>query len=116
MRQAACCHGKIDYWIDDSSYLTPTMLRSRVRKSVRQFGHPALILVDYLQLMRSPGQENRTLEIAEISRALKSLAKEMRCPVVALSQLNRDLENAPTSGLPITATCVILAHWSRMPT
>ncbi|HDG7411140.1 TPA: replicative DNA helicase [Klebsiella pneumoniae] len=78
--------------IDDSSYLTPTMLRSRVRKSVRQFGHPALILVDYLQLMRSPGQENRTLEIAEISRALKSLAKEMRCPVVALSQLNRDLE------------------------
>lgn len=43
--------------IDDSSYLTPTMLRSLVRKSVRQFGHPALILVDYLQLMRSPGRK-----------------------------------------------------------
>ncbi|MNC55868.1 Replicative DNA helicase [compost metagenome] len=50
-------------------------------------------MVDYLQLMRCPGQENRTQEIAEISRSLKALAKELDCPVVALSQLNRQLES-----------------------
>lgn len=79
--------------IDDASYLTPSILRSRVRRNVRKFGQPSLILIDYLQLMRCPGQENRTQEIAEISRALKALAKEMGCPVVALSQLNRSLES-----------------------
>jgi len=52
-----------------------------------------MIMVDYLQLMTVPGMtENRTLEIAEISRSLKALAKELNCPVVALSQLNRSLE------------------------
>ncbi|HBO0467239.1 DnaB-like helicase C-terminal domain-containing protein, partial [Pseudomonas aeruginosa] len=56
---------------------------------------PVLILVDYLQLMRCPGLENRATEISEISRSLKALAKEMDCPVVALSQLNRSLENRP---------------------
>ena len=50
-------------------------------------------MVDYLQLMRCPDQENRTQEIAEISRSLKALAKEMKCPVLALSQLNRQLES-----------------------
>ncbi|MBC3211076.1 SPI-7-type island replicative DNA helicase [Serratia fonticola] len=79
--------------IDDDSFMTPSMLRSRVRKNVRKHGRPSLILLDYLQLMRCPGQENRTLEIAEISRSLKALAKEIGCPVVALSQLNRALEN-----------------------
>lgn len=79
--------------IDDSSYMTPTILRSRVRKNIRKYGHPSLILLDYLQLMRCPGQENRTQEIAEISRSLKALAKEIGCPVVALSQLNRALES-----------------------
>lgn len=77
--------------IDDSSYMTPAILRSRVRKNIRKYGHPSLILLDYLQLMRCPGQENRTQEIAEISRSLKALAKEIGCPVVALSQLNRSL-------------------------
>ncbi|HEJ9661897.1 replicative DNA helicase [Proteus mirabilis] len=88
----------LDKWkgrliIDDSSYITPTILRSRVRKNIRKYGYPSLILIDYLQLMRCPNQENRTQEIAEISRSLKALAKEMGCPVIALSQLNRSLEN-----------------------
>ncbi|MBV4413498.1 replicative DNA helicase [Enterobacteriaceae bacterium YMB-R22] len=79
--------------INDDSIMTPSMLRSRVRKNVRKYGHPSLILLDYLQLMRCPGQENRTQEIAEISRSLKLLAKEIGCPIIALSQLNRALEN-----------------------
>ncbi|MGS3238047.1 SPI-7-type island replicative DNA helicase [Klebsiella michiganensis] len=79
--------------INDDSFMTPSKLRSRVRKNVRKYGHPSLILLDYLQLMRCPGQENRTQEIAEISRSLKSLAKEIGCPVIALSQLNRALES-----------------------
>ncbi|MBW5818263.1 replicative DNA helicase [Yersinia kristensenii] len=78
--------------IDDSSDLTPAMLRIRARRNARKNGKPALIMLDYLQLMRCPEQENRTQEIAEISRALKALAKEMKCPVLALSQLNRSLE------------------------
>ncbi|KEY60675.1 SPI-7-type island replicative DNA helicase [Serratia sp. DD3] len=97
-RVARATHILLTEWkdrliIDDDSFMTPSMLRSRVRKNVRKFGHPSLILLDYLQLMRCPGQENRTQEIAEISRSLKALAKEIGCPVVALSQLNRALEN-----------------------
>lgn len=79
--------------IDDTSYMTPAMLRIRVRRNARKFGQPSLIMIDYLQLMRCPDQENRTQEIAEISRSLKALAKEMKCPVLALSQLNRSLES-----------------------
>ncbi|HIE4391000.1 TPA: SPI-7-type island replicative DNA helicase [Serratia liquefaciens] len=79
--------------IDDESFLTPALLRSRARRYTRLYGNPGLIMVDYLQLMRCPGQENRTQEIAEISRSLKALAKELDCPVVALSQLNRQLES-----------------------
>ncbi|MBF0785461.1 replicative DNA helicase [Muribacter muris] len=80
-------------YIDDSSGLTPTELRSRARRVYRDNGGLSLIMVDYLQLMRAPGfADNRTLEIAEISRSLKALAKELEVPVVALSQLNRSLE------------------------
>ncbi|QTF09685.1 replicative DNA helicase [Brenneria izadpanahii] len=79
--------------IDDESYQTPALLRSRARRYTRLYGRPGLIMVDYLQLMRCPGQENRTQEISEISRSLKALAKELDCPVVALSQLNRQLES-----------------------
>jgi len=79
--------------IDDTGSLTPSVLRSRARRNVRKYGQPGLILVDYLQLMRCPDQENRTQEIAEISRSLKALAKELHCPVAALSQLNRGLES-----------------------
>ncbi len=80
-------------YIDDSSGLTPTELRSRARRVYRENGGLSMIMVDYLQLMRAPGfADNRTLEIAEISRSLKALAKELEVPVVALSQLNRSLE------------------------
>ncbi|MGO4611832.1 DnaB-like helicase C-terminal domain-containing protein, partial [Variovorax sp. 2RAF20] len=80
-------------FIDDSSGLTPTEVRSRARRIFREHGGLSLIMIDYLQLMRVPAlSDNRTLEIAEISRSLKALAKELQVPVVALSQLNRSLE------------------------
>ncbi|MGJ0624627.1 SPI-7-type island replicative DNA helicase [Xenorhabdus bovienii] len=79
--------------IDDCSHQTPALLRARARRYTRQYGKPALIMVDYLQLMCAPGQENRTQEIADISRNLKALGKELECPVLALSQLNRQVEN-----------------------
>ncbi|WP_319782320.1 replicative DNA helicase [Oceanisphaera sp. IT1-181] len=80
-------------YIDDSSGLTPTEVRARARRIAREHGGISMIMIDYLQLMTVPGlSENRTLEIAEISRSLKSLAKELEVPVVALSQLNRSLE------------------------
>ena len=79
-------------FIDDTPALTPTELRSRVRKLVREQGDLGMIMVDYLQLMRVAGSgEGRTAEISEISRSLKAIAKEFKCPVVALSQLNRSL-------------------------
>ncbi len=80
-------------FIDDSAALSPTEVRSRSRRLVREQGSIGMILIDYLQLMRVPGMsENRTQEVSEISRSLKALAKELECPVVALSQLNRSLE------------------------
>ncbi len=78
--------------IDDSANLTPAAMRAKVRRASRRFGKPCLIMADYLQLMRCPGQENRANEISEISRSLKGIAKEFNCPFVALSQLNRALE------------------------
>lgn len=84
---------KNNLYVDDSSGLTPMEVRTRARKIHRDHGGMALIMVDYLQLMRAPQfADNRTLEIAEISRSLKALAKELECPVIALSQLNRSLE------------------------
>ena len=83
-------------FIDDTGGISPTEMRSRVRRIAREHGGVAMIMVDYLQLMQIPGfTEGRTNEISEISRSLKALAKEMECPVVALSQLNRSLENRP---------------------
>ncbi|WP_057832569.1 replicative DNA helicase [Colwellia sp. TT2012] len=80
-------------FIDDASALTPTELRARARRIYRDHGGISMIMIDYLQLMRAPQfSDNRTLEIAEISRSLKALAKELKVPVVALSQLNRGLE------------------------
>ena len=83
-------------FIDDTAALSPNEMRSRLRRVVREHGNMALIMIDYLQLMQIPGfSENRTGEISEISRSLKGLAKEFNCPVVALSQLNRSLEQRP---------------------
>lgn len=83
-------------FIDDTPALTPTEVRSRVRRIAREHGQIAMIMVDYLQLMQVAGaKEGRTAEISEISRSLKSIAKEFDCPVVALSQLNRSLEQRP---------------------
>jgi len=82
--------------IDDSAALTPTDLRARSRRLKRELGDLGLIVVDYLQLMQAPGAaENRTNEISLISRSLKALAKELNVPVIALSQLNRNLEQRP---------------------
>jgi replicative DNA helicase len=79
-------------FIDESPALTPTELRARARRLKREHGLD-LIVVDYLQLMQVPGtQENRATEIAEVSRGLKALAKELAVPVLALSQLNRSVE------------------------
>ena len=84
---------KDNLFIDDSSGLTPMEVRTRARKLARDRGGISMIMVDYLQLMQVPAlSDNRTLEIAEISRSLKALAKELKVPVVALSQLNRSLE------------------------
>lgn len=80
-------------YIDDTPGLSPNDLRTRTRRIARDEGGISMIMVDYLQLMRVAGNsENRTAEISEISRSLKALAKEFNCPVVALSQLNRGLE------------------------
>ncbi|ARU55167.1 replicative DNA helicase [Oleiphilus messinensis] len=84
-------------YVDDTPALSPTEVRSRARRVARENkGEIGLIMIDYLQLMRVPGMtEGRTAEISEISRSLKALAKELQCPVVALSQLNRSLEQRP---------------------
>ena len=84
-------------FIDETGGLNPMELRSRSRRLARQCGKLGLIIVDYLQLMSGSGSagENRATEISEISRSLKSLAKELDVPVMALSQLNRGLEQRP---------------------
>lgn len=81
-------------FIDDTPALSPSEMRSRARRLAKEHGSLGLIVVDYLQLMKVPGfsAESRTAEISEISRSLKSLAKELNVPVIALSQLNRSLE------------------------
>lgn len=81
-------------FIDDTPALSPGEMRTRSRRLAKEQGSLGLIVVDYLQLMKAPGfsADNRTAEISEISRSLKSLAKELQVPVIALSQLNRSLE------------------------
>lgn len=83
-------------FIDDSPGLSPMDMRSRVRRLKREHGDVGMVVIDYLQLMQIRGtSENRTGEISEISRSLKLLAREFKCPVIALSQLNRSLEQRP---------------------
>jgi replicative DNA helicase len=79
-------------FIDDTAALSPTEIRARARRLKREHGL-GLVVLDYLQLMHVPGsKENRATEISEISRSLKALAKELEVPVIALSQLNRSVE------------------------
>ena len=87
--------GKVSMFIDESPGLTPTEVRARARRQARQCGQLGLIIIDYMQLMSGSGggsEENRATVLGEISRGLKGLAKELKCPVIALSQLNRSVE------------------------
>ena len=82
--------------IDETPALNAIEVRSRARRLQKQYGQLGLVIVDYLQLMQAHAQgENRATEISEISRSLKALAKELKVPVMALSQLNRSLEQRP---------------------
>ena len=82
--------------IDETGALNAADLRARARRLYRQCGKLGLIVIDYLQLMTSTREgENRATEISEISRSIKALAKELNVPIVALSQLNRELEKRP---------------------
>lgn len=82
-------------YIDDTPALSPLEMRARARRVAREAGQLGVIMIDYMQLMQVPGSENRVNEISEISRSLKTLAKELSVPVIALSQLNRSLEQRP---------------------
>lgn len=83
-------------FIDDTPALNPTELRARLRRLAREKGRLGLVVIDYLQLMQVPDtKESRANEVSEISRSLKSLAKELNVPIIALSQLNRSLEQRP---------------------
>jgi len=83
-------------FIDDTPGMSPMEIRARARRIKKEHGSLGLIVIDYLQLMQLSGSsENRATEISEISRSLKGLAKELQVPVIALSQLNRSLEQRP---------------------
>lgn len=83
-------------FIDDAAGVSPSYIRNKLKKMEREHGKVDLVVIDYLQLMQIPGfKEGRTNEVSEISRALKAIAKEFKCPVIALSQLNRGLEQRP---------------------
>jgi len=90
--------GNAPIYIDESPGLSPSEVRARARRQARISGQIGLIIIDYLQLMSGNGggsEENRATVVGEISRGLKALAKELRCPVIALSQLNRSVETRP---------------------
>jgi replicative DNA helicase len=84
---------EMNLYIDDTSTLSPSELRSRARRLYNEHDGLSLILIDYLQLMTIAGSENRTQEVSEISRSLKAISKELNVPVVALSQLNRGVDD-----------------------
>jgi replicative DNA helicase len=87
---------QLPIYIDEAGALTALEIRARARRLKRQAGKLGLVIVDYLQLMASTSEnENRATEISEISRSLKALAKELECPVIALSQLNRAVDARP---------------------
>jgi replicative DNA helicase len=85
--------GDAQLWIDDNPHVTVMEIRSKARRLTQQVGQLGMVVVDYIQLMTGNARaENRQVEVAEISRSLKILARELQCPVVALAQLNRGLE------------------------
>ena len=93
LTNAVALLSKANIFIDDTPALTPTDIRARARRLKREKGLD-LIVIDYMQLMQlTNSSENRATELSEISRSLKALARELDVPVVALSQLNRSLEN-----------------------
>lgn len=95
MSQYSAAIGKVPLFIDDTPGMSVPMMRTRARRLARKCGGIALIVIDYLQLMTSPGgkrSDNRVQEISEITRGLKMLAKELDVPVIALSQLSRSVE------------------------
>lgn len=114
----------VPMFIDDSPALSPTEVRARARRLMREHGQLGLIVLDYLQLMQTgSASENRATEISEISRSLKALAKELSVPIIALSQLNRSLEQRPNKR-PVMSdlrecvtgdTLVMLADGRRVP-
>ena len=95
MSQYAPAIGQVPLYIDDTPGMSVPMIRTRTRRLARKYGGVALIVIDYLQLMQSPGgrhSDNRVQELSEITRGLKMLAKEFDVPVIALSQLSRNVE------------------------
>jgi len=85
--------GEANIYIDDNPHLTVMEIRAKARRLKSRQGDLGLVVVDYLQLMTGrPDAENRQVEVSEISRGLKILARELECPVVGLSQLSRQLE------------------------
>lgn len=96
MSQYSAAIGQVPLFIDDTAGMSVPMIRTRARRLARKHGGIALIVIDYLQLMTSPGgkrNDNRVQEISEITRGLKMLAKELDVPVIALSQLSRSVES-----------------------
>ncbi len=93
LNRAADSLYRLPFYIDSSTAVTPMMIRTKARRVKMRVGRLDLVVVDYLQLMNVPGAESRQQEIAAISRSLKALARELDCPVIALSQLNRALES-----------------------
>ena len=96
LSQYAAAIGRVPLCIDDTPGMSVPMMRTRARRLARKYGGIALIVIDYLQLMTSPGgrkNDNRVQELSEITRGLKMLAKELDVPVIALSQLSRTVES-----------------------
>ncbi len=94
LQEAAGKLHKAPFFIDSTAGLTPMAIRTKARRVAQRNGGLDLVIVDYLQLVASPPKaENRQQEISQISRALKELARELECPVIALSQLNRSVDS-----------------------
>jgi replicative DNA helicase len=94
LREAAAELSELKIFLDDSGTVTPQDVRSRCKQLAMQYGQLDLVVIDYLQLMSTTGgpKQSREQQVSEVSRSMKALAKEMRCTVLALSQLNRGVE------------------------